>query len=324
MSFNGNFHEGLDKIPWGDRYDSPRQQVGAIFGRVARDYGRPGTAGYSVRPSTDFPELPQPSTDMAILTRDFLKWGYCLVKDALDANEVAEAKERLLDQAEAERTAKVAQMGSRKHNNRDWGGSRQLVSNLASKGEIWRKICTYETHNGAIVEALIQNALGKGFLISSMHGVLVEQFAGGQSIHQDQAFPLPHPPFPTQANIIYMYTPWSLENGGTYVIPGSATDGHGNILLTEDTDADEFVRNHKYGIVALCGDPGTCFVSDGRLLHAGAPRTAPGMRLGNNIYHCRAEMKQQEVGVAVFMCHMEGARRYCHLHPIPYLDRRSH
>jgi len=295
MSFDGTYHDEVEKIPWGDRYDSARQQVGAIFSQVARNYGRPGTEGYSVRSSADFPELPQPSTDMEVLTRDFLKWGYCLVKDALNADEVAEAKERLLDQAEAERTAKVAQMGARANNDKDWGGSRQLVSNLPSKGEIWRKICTYGTHNGPIVEELMQNILGRGFLISSMHGVLVEQGAGGQSMHQDMAFPLPHPPFPTQANIIYMYTPWSLENGGTYVIPGSATDGYGNNILTEDTDADEFLRNHKYGIVALCGNPGTCFVSDGRLLHAGAPRTAPGMRLGNNIYHCRKEIKQQEV-----------------------------
>ena len=94
-----------------------------------------------------------------------------------------------------------------------------------------------------------------------------------------------------------MYTPWSLENGGTYVIPGTATDGQGNNVITEGIDAEEFLASHKYlslanislhpasfpihkliwlsryGIVALCGPPGTCFVSDGRLLHAGAPRT---------------------------------------------------
>ena len=43
-----------------------------------------------------------------------------------------------------------------------------------------------------------------------------------------------------------MYTPWSLENGGTYVIPGTATDGHGNNIITEDTDAEEFLASHKY------------------------------------------------------------------------------
>ena len=292
--------------------------MGAIFGRITGKYGMPGSEHYSVRPSTDFPDLPQPSTDLATLQRDFIKFGYCLVKDALSQEEVEQATERLLDQAEAERTCKVAQMGARKNNGEAWGGSRQLVSNLSSKGDIWRKIATYESNNGHLVGELMHSILGKGLLLSSMHGVIVEQHSGAQGMHQDQAFPLPHPPFPTHSNIIYMYTPWSLENGGTYVIPGTATDGHGNNIITEDTDAEEFLASHKYlslanislrpagfpihkliwlsryGIVALCGPPGTCFVSDGRLLHAGAPRTAPGVRLGNNVYHCRAQMKQQE------------------------------
>ena len=120
-----------------------------------------------------------------------------------------------------------------------------------------------------------------------------EEGAGAQGIHQDQAFPLPHPPFPTHSNIIYMYTPWSLENGGTYVIPGSATLD-GSPVIVEGTDAEEYMANHPHGIVALCAPAGTCFVSDGRLLHAGAPRLAAGVRLGNNCYHCRAQMKQQE------------------------------
>lgn len=163
------------QIPWGKLYSSPQQQVGALFYKVASVLGTPGGKDYSVRPSTDFPELPQPSDDLEILQRDFLRWGYCLVKDALDKNEVARATDRLLDQAEAERTAKVAQMGARQNNGPSWTGSRQLVSNLASKGEVWRDIATYQTHNGALIEAILTAALGKGMLLSSMHGVVVEQ-----------------------------------------------------------------------------------------------------------------------------------------------------
>ena len=234
-----------------------------------------------------------------MLQKDFLKWGYCLVKDALSPEEVAEATERLLDQAEAEQMAKVAQMGTGE-------ASRQLVSNLSSKGDIFRTIATYESHNGPIVGALMESILGGGLLLSSMHGVVVEQGSGAQGIHQDQAFPLPHPPFPTHAHIIYMYTPWGLEEGGTYVIPGSATDEHGMPAIVPGMDAEEYLANHPTGIVALCGPPGTCFVSDGRVLHAGAPRTAPGVRLGNNCYHCRAQMKQQENPYVSF-CAMDKA-----------------
>ena len=158
--------------------------MGAIFGRITGKYGMPGSEHYSVRPSTDFPDLPQPSTDLATLQRDFIKFGYCLVKDALSQEEVEQATERLLDQAEAERTCKVAQMGARKNNGEAWGGSRQLVSNLSSKGDIWRKIATYESNNGHLVGELMHSILGKGLLLSSMHGVIVEQHSGAQGMHQ--------------------------------------------------------------------------------------------------------------------------------------------
>ena len=53
-------------------------------------------------PSTDRPELPQPTADEAQLERDFLKWGYCLVADAMSPEQVGVAAERLWDQASAE------------------------------------------------------------------------------------------------------------------------------------------------------------------------------------------------------------------------------
>ena len=121
---------------------------------------------YAVRPSTDFPDLPQPSADMNVLQRDFLQFGYCLVKDAMSEAEVAEATERLLDQAEAERAAKVAQVTPGGANTRTpdalhgGTGGRQLVSNLPSKGAVWRKIATNETHNGDLVGKLMESVLG--------------------------------------------------------------------------------------------------------------------------------------------------------------------
>ena len=200
-------------IEWGHKYDSPPQQVRSLFADIAATYGNPEHELYSVRPSSDFPELPQPSTDMEVLQTNFLRWGYCLVQDALSADEIAAATERLLDQAEAERMAKVATLTPAGANTRTdvrlfgSSGNRQLVSNLASKGEIWRTIATYESHNGHIVGDLMHSILGDGLLLSSMHGVVVEQGSGAQGVHQGQGFPLPHPPFPTHANIICAHQP---------------------------------------------------------------------------------------------------------------------
>jgi len=248
-----------------------------------------------VSPSTDFPELPAPSRDLGVLQRDFMRWGYCLVRDALSPGELEAARARLLDQAEAERAARVALMGGRGSNGTPWAGSRQLVSNLASKGRIFRAIASFEVQGGAIVEELMRRILGPDLLISSMHGVLVEQGAGLQTLHQDGGtLPLPHPPYPLYANIIYMYSDFSLANGGTYVLPGSHADASGANVITPETDPRELLAQSPHGLVSLTAPAGTCFVSDGRLIHAGAPRRAPGVRLGNNVYYCRGTQRQQE------------------------------
>lgn len=56
-----------------------------------------------IRPTTDFPELPQPTRDDAQLQADFIRWGYCLVADALSEEQIRAQIDRLLDQAAAER-----------------------------------------------------------------------------------------------------------------------------------------------------------------------------------------------------------------------------
>merc|ERR1711972_983629 len=87
--------------------------------------------------------------------------------------------------------------------------------------------------------------------------------------------------------------------------------GHGDetgasVMITPDTDPAELIRRSPHGIVSLTAPAGTCFVSDGRLIHAGAPRKAPGLRLGNNVYYCRSSQRQQENPFVSF-CALEKA-----------------
>ena len=85
-----------DEIPYASMTESPQSFAYLPLAGIARKvYNK-------VRPSSDFPELPQPSTDLKVLQKDFMKYGYCLVKDALSKEEIEIAKARLLDQAEAE------------------------------------------------------------------------------------------------------------------------------------------------------------------------------------------------------------------------------
>ena len=59
----------------------------------------------SILPTTDVPGLPEPTTDEGQLEADFVRWGYCIVKNALTPEQVQTQVDRLQDQAAAERAA---------------------------------------------------------------------------------------------------------------------------------------------------------------------------------------------------------------------------
>ena len=46
---------------------------------------------------------PKPTTDLARAKQDMDAWGYCILKDALDPEQLAALRARLFDQLEAER-----------------------------------------------------------------------------------------------------------------------------------------------------------------------------------------------------------------------------
>ena len=84
-----------------------------------------------IRNSSDFDYLPKCTSDKAQLEADFVRWGYCLVEDAMSPEQVGAQVDRLVDQAEAERRLNVALMS-----HHDQG---QHVNNLVLKGEVFRK-----------------------------------------------------------------------------------------------------------------------------------------------------------------------------------------
>ncbi|HCG70146.1 MAG TPA: hypothetical protein DE147_06775, partial [Gammaproteobacteria bacterium] len=54
-------------------------------------------------------DLPQPSRDIDRLRGDLLRWGYCKVVDALSAEQVTTMCQRVLEQAQGEKLAGIAQ-----------------------------------------------------------------------------------------------------------------------------------------------------------------------------------------------------------------------
>ena len=72
---------------------------------------------------------------------------------------------------------------------------------------------------------------------------------------------------------------------------GSHRDLSGNTLFTEEADVMSLVdgesENSPSGLVAVCAPPGTCMLTDTRILHSGGRRTAEGTRYAMRI-HCES------------------------------------
>ncbi|MDE0690728.1 MAG: phytanoyl-CoA dioxygenase family protein [Gammaproteobacteria bacterium] len=249
--------------------------------------------------SSDFDYLPRPSADEAQLEADFVRWGYCLVADAMSPSQVRAQVERLVAQAEAERQRDSAIMTSRNE-------EAQLVNNLVLKGQVFRDAVEFKesaAQRGPLVDRLLTKVMGEGFGLGCAHGSIVHEGGGLQELHIDQGgMPMPYPPFPFGSLIIWVYTEFNLANGATYVVPGSHRSAGGATLFRDGADLVQLVDGEP-GLVAICAPAGTCILTDTRVLHCGGRRTAPGtryaMRCHYNRHFIRALHEQSKANLHV-------------------------
>ena len=236
-----------------------------------------------IRNSSDFDYLPTPSADQARLEADFVRWGYCLVADAMSPTQVRAQVDRLVAQAEAERRADAALMTSR--NDRA-----QLVNNLVLKGAVFRDAVEFKecaAQRGPLVDRLLTKIMGEGFGLGCAHGSIVHTGGGLQELHVDQGgVPMPYPPFPFGSLIIWCYSEFDLAAGGTYIVPGSHRNSDGATRFRDGADLVRLVDGEP-GLVAICAPPGTCILTDTRVLHCGGRRTAPGTRYAMRCHYNR-------------------------------------
>ncbi len=236
-----------------------------------------------IRDSGEFDYLPKPRSDQTELEADFVRWGYCLVEDAMSPEQVKAQVDRLTEQATAERNLESAIVTSRK-------STAQLVNNLVLKGQVFRDAVEFKpsaAQRGELVDALLTKIMGERFGLGCAHGSIVHQGGGLQELHVDQAgFPMPYPPFPFGSLIIWCYTPFNLENGATYLVPGSHRTATGATTFHDGADLVHLVEGEP-GLVAVCAPAGTCILTDTRVLHGGGLRTAPGTRYAMRCHYNR-------------------------------------
>jgi ectoine hydroxylase-related dioxygenase (phytanoyl-CoA dioxygenase family) len=198
-------------------------------------------------------DLPQPSRDIVQLRQDMLTWGYCKILDAVAPEQVARLLQRVLDQAEGERRAGIAQKTP----------SGQNINCCVNKGRCFELFIEQHpdvVQGGRLVEQLVTEALGPGWICTSLIAAISLEGGVPQALHQDQGAIAPDSLSPMSVNILTPLTAIDASNGGTLVIPGS------HRVLSDAVRAGRSVGRLPPAI-NVDAPAGTMVLTDGRLLH---------------------------------------------------------
>ena len=197
-------------------------------------------------------DLPRASKDIDQLRADMLRWGYCKVEDALSSDQVAVIRQRVLEQAEGERRAGIAQRTP----------SGQNINCCVNKGRCFEGLIEQHppmVQGGPLIEQLVTEALGPGWICTSLIAAISLEGGVPQALHQDQNNALDSRT-PMSINILTPITDVDETNGGTLVIPGS------HLVLSEAMRANKPVGKLPPAI-NIDARAGTMVITDGRLLH---------------------------------------------------------
>ena len=197
-------------------------------------------------------DLPKATKDIVQLRKDMLRWGYCKIEEALSEKQVRIVKERVLEQAEGERLAGIAQKTP----------SGQNINCCVNKGRCFELLIEQhpsQVQGGALIEQLVTEALGPGWISTSLIGAISLKGGVPQALHQDQGND-PDSRSPMSVNVLTAITDIDETNGGTLVIPGSHT------ILSEAVRERRPVGKLPPAI-NVDAEAGTMVITDGRLLH---------------------------------------------------------
>ena len=262
--------------------------------------------------------FPKPTKDIELAQKDLKKWGYCLLEDAIPPDLNKRAKERLKEQAKAEKNLNIAYEDGSK--TKKWGefnkkkndtGINQRVWMLPNKGKVFLQIL--ENHN--YVDC-VKQVVGDEYLISSYGANIAKPGGIPMDLHTDQWW-LPDPvnryeeflppgsidrknfnlkinkdiinnseliSRPAVTNVLIMLNGMSKENGGTLIVPGSHLFGR-----HPDKNIDKDIQT-----ISAEGPPGCAIITDGRVWHGTGANITKKDRLVIIITFCGPQFRPQE------------------------------
>lgn len=247
--------------------------------------------------------LPAPTIDLDKAKSHMATFGYCIVQDALNPDEVQEVRTRFLEQVAAEEERGLA------HNLPD---KKQLVFFLINKGRVFTDMIL----NPALHE-IVKSVLGDEYLLSSFNGHIAHP-GGYENFHTDQ-FWMPPPTTPDKrtlvrpgsvtrvgnrgkhvggeellsqrtispavvCNAMWLLDDFTPDNGATIVVPKSHLSGR-----QPDGSMDA-----EANWVPAVGPAGSAVIFEGRTWHSTGINRTDKTRIGLTTNFCGPQFRQQE------------------------------
>lgn len=261
--------------------------------------------------------------DLEKAKADYDRDGYCIIPNVLSEREVIAVRQRIVEQAAAEKAlgwaredAGIAQQKRLLEDQEallrisasevSKGGINQRISMLVNKGKILRDLVTHP-----VALELAEHALGHNFLLSAFSANIAKKGGALDGLHRDAWWcPMPYRDGDTYTKVgdrkrntaepdgapaginipaaacsmVWMLTDFTEENGATRIVPGSH-------LLPDNADSSV---PHKVPTIAATGRAGSCMFFDGRLWHGTGQNVTDESRIGLFSYYCGPQFRQLE------------------------------
>jgi ectoine hydroxylase-related dioxygenase (phytanoyl-CoA dioxygenase family) len=244
--------------------------------------------------------LPRATTDLRQAKSDLDLFGYCLLSNLLSEPQLRSLQEKVPRQAKAEEERGL-------HDQAQGSAASQYVYMLINKGDVFLELVQHP-----VILEMIEHVLGPEFLLSASDAIIAKPGGGLMPLHTDQWWmPPPAAEGAPQirvgaikrfnkgstrtepgksisaaacANVMWMVSDFTEENGGTRLVPRSH-------LCGEQPDPSV---PHKVESIAGAGPAGTALVFDGRLWHATGSNTTRQARLGVITAYCGPQFRPME------------------------------
>lgn len=248
-------------------------------------------------PPVELPDVrtPVPSADLEQIRRDVAECGYGVLLNALDTDETARLKRRVLAQAAGEERAGVGfffgddQTGMPSNKGGREAAPNQRLGHLLNKGRDFRRLLSHP-----LAASVVPDILGRGAMLSSLTAMIMRKGGVAQVLHSDQQFVPFQTPIAMVCNVVWMLVDFTDANGATRLVPGTHRLPPPTIRFQRDEAGERRLVRADVPTVVAEAPAGSALVFDGRLWHGAGANTTDTPRPAIFSYYCQPYLRQQE------------------------------